>query len=86
MVARATLTRGGPHTSRPELPQDEALLALGQCQEEFVGLDALLAETEAYGALSSSSLCTAPDLPLGLLGKARGMLCYDVPLPFNFGL
>lgn len=49
----ATLTRGRPHTGRPELPQDEALLALSQSQEEFIGFDALLAETEAHGAVSS---------------------------------
>ena len=36
----ATLTRGRPHTGRPELPQDEALLALGQSQEEFIALQA----------------------------------------------
>lgn len=52
--AQATLTRGGPHAGHPELPQDEALLALGQCQEEFVGFYALLTETEAtHGTLDS---------------------------------
>lgn len=48
----ATLTRRRPHTSRAELPQDEALLALGQRQEEFIGFDALLTETEAHGILN----------------------------------
>lgn len=51
----ATLTRGRPHTGRPELPQDEALLALGQSQEEFIGFDALLAEREAHGIISLGS-------------------------------
>lgn len=50
--AWATLTRGGPHTGCPELPQDEALLALGQRQEEFIGFYALLTETEAHGILN----------------------------------
>lgn len=45
--ARATLTRGGPHAGRPELPQDEALLTLSQGQEELVGFYALLAATQA---------------------------------------
>lgn len=50
--AWATLTRGGPHTGCPELPQDEALLALSQRQEEFIGFYALLTETEAHGILN----------------------------------
>ena len=50
MGSRATLTRGGPHAGRPELPQDEALLALSQGQEELIGFYALLTETQAWAA------------------------------------
>lgn len=62
---RATLTRGGPHAGRPELPQDEALLALGQRQEELVGFYALLTATEAQ-ALSWGQAADAASSPLAV--------------------
>lgn len=40
------LTRGGAHAGRSELPQDEALLTLSQCEEELIGFYALLTETK----------------------------------------
>lgn len=74
--ARATLTRGGPHTSCPELPQDEALLTLSQRQEEFIGFYALLTETEAHGILNggrgpgaSSLQCCSHQLLICLLAS-----------------
>lgn len=54
---QATLTRGGAHTGCPELPQDEALLALRQRQEELVGFHALLTERKHT---ASSLWRTAP--------------------------
>lgn len=90
--ARATLTRGGPHAGRPELPQDEALLALGQRQQQLVGFDALLAATEAQAASArlggADGLATAPGLPLApscRRGNARGRaghVCCAVPPAF----
>lgn len=87
---QATLTRGGSHACRPELPQDEALLALGQRQEEFVGFYALLAETEHRQLSSGWARTAAPSrsaVPAGSSPascQSPGVPCYAVPLPSNF--
>lgn len=47
-----TLTGGGAHTSCPELAQDEALLALSQGQQEFIGFYALLTAREGQPGIS----------------------------------
>lgn len=49
---QGTLTGGGAHTSCPELTQDEALLALSQGQQEFIGFYALLTAREGQPGIS----------------------------------
>jgi hypothetical protein len=88
-----TLTRRGAHTSCPELPQDETLLALSQGQEELIGFYALLAEIEVQcpqlwqGQLDLQHqlrICLSVTIhisqePTGdySLDKARDLLCYN---------
>lgn len=52
---QGTLTRGGAHTSCPELPQDEALLCLSQGQQEFIGFYALLTARGGHLGISDGS-------------------------------
>lgn len=83
----ATLTRRRPHTGCPELPQDEALLTLCQRQEEFVGFDTLLTETEAHSSLNPGkgwyTIHVSREIPAST-PTARGLLCYVVPSPACF--